>query len=326
MNEATIIAYLKSECSSREREKLDHWLRESAENRKYFEEIKRIWELSRSDDSGKAASPETSWSRISAAINKDQVRIRPGRNSFMGRYWKVAASVALILGLGFMALRYSGHKASEAEFAVVETLDDKTQVELPDGSQVWLNAHSILSYPSRFGTKERRVRLEGEAFFEVSKEKRRDFTVEISHSRVSVLGTSFNILSPGEEKEQIVTVETGKVSFHPLEDPSGGVQLKAGERGVFSPHNNQYSKGLNEDPNFQAWKTGILKFQGTSLEKVCQAISVHYKRDISLSDSVDKERQLTATWNNKEWEEVVKILTMTLDLSYRIDGEKIIIY
>jgi len=326
MNEALLIAYLKSECSPGEKEKVKNWIRESEEHRNLFEEIKTIWEFSRMDNSDPQTGTEASWTRISKAINEAPPHIRSARHPSIGKYLRMAASIALLLGLGFLALRYSGREGSLPERAVVQTQAEKEQVELPDGSKVWLNAHSMLSFPSSFSRKERRVSLKGEAYFQVKKDKRRTCTVEIGNSRVEVLGTSFNILSPGEGKEQIVTVETGKVSFHPLGDPSGGVLLTAGERGVFSSREMVYRKSVNADPNYLAWKTGMLIFREASLEEVCRVISIHYKQDISLSDPVDKTRKLTATWNNKELEEVLQILTMTLDLSYRTEGEKIIIH
>jgi transmembrane sensor len=87
-----------------------------------------------------------------------------------------------------------------------------------------------------------------------------------------------------------------------------------------------YSKGPNTDRNFLAWKTGILMFSGTSLDQVCRVLSAHYGKEIRLSESVDASRQLTVTWNNKALEEVMKVLSMTLDLSYRDEGEQIIVY
>jgi transmembrane sensor len=326
MNEESVIAYLKSECSPGERDELENWISQSAGNRKRFEEIKRIWELSRADYSGLPADPEGSWKRIHRAINGESLRIEPVRRTSIGRFWRIAASVALLVGLGYVTLKYSGKGNPAVEQAVMQTQAGITEVELPDGSRVWLNAHSMLTYPSSFSRKERSVSLEGEAYFEVNRERRRTFTVGIGDSRVTVLGTSFNILSPGREKEQVVTVATGKVSFHPQGDPSGGVLLAAGERGVCSPYGRSYRKSMNEDRNFLAWKTGVLTFRGTALEEVCRVLSAHYGQEISLSDSVDTNRQLTVTWDNKEPEEVLEILTMTLDLSYRTEGETIIIY
>jgi len=326
MNEASIIAYLKSECSPREKEELEDWISQSPGNRIRFEEIKNIWEFSRADYSGLPADPETSWKRIQGAISEEGPRIEPVRGNSIGKYWRIAASVALLVGLGYVSLRYVERGGADAEQAVVQTREGKTEVELPDGSRVWLNAYSTLTYPSAFGRKERGVSLEGEAYFEVTRERRRPFTVGIGDSRVTVLGTTFNILSPGQGKEQIVIVVTGKVSFHPLGDPSGGVMLAAGERGVCSPDESSYRKSANGDRNFLAWKTGVLTFRGTALEEVCRVLSAHYRREISLSDSVGTNRQLTVTWDNKALEEVLEILTMTLDLSYRTEAEGIVIY
>lgn len=327
MKEESVIAYLRSECSPREREVVEEWISRSVENRQRFKEIKTIWELSGADYSDLPADPEASWSRIHARINGEDLRIKALRKRSFGKHWRIAASLVLILGLGYLALRYSGRGSTPGELVLVRTQAENSEVSLPDGSTVWLKGNSSFTYPSSFGRKDRRVRLEeGEAYFEVDRDRRRPFTVEIGDSRVSVLGTSFNIRFPGAKNEQVVTVATGKVSFHPAGDPSGGVLLTAGERGICSPSDMSYSKGANTDRNFLAWKSGILMFSGTPLDEVCRVLSAHYGKEFRLSDSVDADRQLTVTWNNKKLEEVLKVLSMTLDLSYRDEGEQIIIY
>lgn len=327
MKDESIIAYLNNECSLNEKSIIENWIRKSTENRHRFEELKTIWEHSEMDISQLPADHGPSWDRISKAVSEERSEIKTVRILQPGIFWRIAASAAIIIGLGYLSVRYLGGKYPVgAEMATVSTDSIRSDVELPDGSRVWLNSSTTISYPSKFSRKSRMVNLSGEAFFEVSRDRSRPFTVEFENSELTVLGTSFNINASDPQNRQVVTVVTGKVAFHDAADPSGGTILEQGDRGVYSALSGTYTREKNRDQNFLAWKTGILVFENTPLGEVCKVLQSHFGHQVLIEGPGNEERILTASFDNKELKDVMVVLTMTLDLSYRVEGDKYIIY
>jgi ferric-dicitrate binding protein FerR (iron transport regulator) len=326
MNKELIVSYLDSTCSPEEREKVKNWISAKAENRKYFDEQKLIWEHSRKDYRDYRPDAEKSWDRITRSISGEQGIKEKTLVRSIGRIWRIAATIVLLLGIGYLSMKLVDGGKQETEWISLHSGDEKTSVELSDGTEVWLNANSTLHYPATFGRESRQVGLSGEAYFQVSKNKRRTFRIDLGSSTVVVLGTSFNILAPAGGDEKVVTVATGKVSFHSSEDPNNAIVLTAGEQGVFRSAENTYTGGINADQNYLAWKTGILVFDNTVLTEVCRDLSRHYGVHIGLADPEHAQRRLSVSYDNKDLEEVLDILTMTLDLTYRVEHGNYMIY
>lgn len=320
MKEEWIIAYLNSDCSYEERETVENWIRASAENRKYFEELKLIWEHSRIDYSDYRPDLEKSWDRIARTISGKRRAVAYDSVQSIGKIWRIAASIVLLLGLGYLFMKYAGDRNVEAERISVQTGAEKALVDLPDGTTVWLNSNSTLHYPARFSRKGRQVSLTGEAYFEVIHDKHRTFSIDLGLSLVEVLGTSFNIDALAGGDEQVVTVATGKVSFRSSEDPSREIVLVAGEKGVFLSAENTYTREINRDLNYLAWKTGILVFENTALAEVCKDLSRYYQVHVNLARPENGQRRISVRYDNKELNEVLDILTMTLDLTYKVEN------
>jgi ferric-dicitrate binding protein FerR (iron transport regulator) len=326
MNKELIVSYLDSTCSPEEREWVKNWIRAKAENRKYFEEQKLIWEHSRIDYSDYRPDPEKSWDRITRRIsgelgNKEKTQVRS-----LSRFWRTAAAIVLLLGLGYLSMKLVDVGNPETEWISLQSGAEKTSVKLSDGTEVWLNTNSTLHYPLTFGRESRQVGLSGEGYFNVTKNKRRAFRIDLGSSTVEVLGTSFNILAPAGGDEKVVTVASGKVSFHSSEDSNNTIVLAAGEQGVFRPAENTYTSGINNDQNYLAWKTGILVFDNTVLTAVCRDLSRHYGVHVGLAGPENAQRRLSVSFDNKDLEEVLDILTMTLDLTYRAENGNYLIY
>ncbi len=328
MKEESIIAYLSDDCSHEERDRVETWINDSPENKKYFDEMKFIWENAGTDFSGIHVDTGSSWRSIQEAVSKGSSRERGIRHLFSRSFMKIAASVVLLIGVGYLSIRViSTGRIFSSELVTVETTSQSSEVELPDGTRVWLNDNTTVSYPARFKTHSREIKLSGEAFFVVTKIKYRPFVVETDCARVEVLGTSFNVNSRGPGSKVLVSVVTGNVSFSEIGDLVNKIILEPGDQGTFSPLDGRLHKAKNTDDNFLAWKTGILVFRNTSLTEVCSILSDHYNQVVGIDNrDLLESKVLTATFDNKELEEVVNIIAVTLDLSFRHDGEQIILF
>ncbi|PTS96010.1 anti-sigma factor [Pedobacter sp. HMWF019] len=160
------------------------------------------------------------------------------------------------------------------------------QVELPDGTKVWLNAASVLQYPVRFALKgDRSVELEGEAYFEVAKDATHPFKVKSTGQLVEVLGTHFNISSYAEEGKTITTLLEGSIELnqHVILKPNEQTTLLNGQISLISV----------DAMEAIAWKQGLFVFDGDTLEEVMKKISRWYNVETVFEDTALKSKKFS---------------------------------
>ncbi len=328
MNDEHIIAYLRNELSTEKRKEVENWAASSKDNKRYFNRIKFLWEHSVSDFKNAAIRPELVWNRIEYAVNQER-SVRSRTFSVVYRNFSRIAAIAIIaFGIGFLTIRtVRQNQIPESEWILAHAATGSNEIILPDKSRVWLNAGSGISYPEKFRGRLREVKIEGEAYFEVTRKRSKPFVIQAGSSGIRVLGTSFNVNHKHNAEKIIVTVLTGRIAFFESEKPENRIKLDAGEQGVYNTLNAELNKQVNTDDNFLSWKTGILIFDNTSLEDVCRDLSLHYMLTIVPSNAdILKAKSLSATFDNKTVEEVLNILSITLDISYKTDDEIITLF
>ncbi len=190
----------------------------------------------------------------------------------------------------------------------------KMAFSLPDGSKGMLNSGSLLEYQIPF--KERNVKVSGEVYFDVFHDKSHPFTVENQNSKVTVLGTSFNLKSyPEEGLTEIVLVE-GKVKCIV---PGNGneVTLEPNDR-VIVHSNNKVTKTKVDAQNYTAWKDGKLIFRGDSMKEAISKLSRWYNVDITVADKEIEQYSFRGTFIDDTLDEVLKLLKLTSPIDYKI--------
>ncbi|TKC59151.1 DUF4974 domain-containing protein [Pedobacter hiemivivus] len=187
---------------------------------------------------------------------------------------------------------------------------------LPDGTHVWLNAASTLTFPSKFSGRNRKVVLRGEAYFEVAKDKQHPFIVKADQQDVEVLGTHFNVNSYRDEPTVNTTLFEGSVRIN------GNTLLKPGQQANLYPTGQLVvSKGSND---VIAWKDGKFKFDETPLEVVLRQFSRWYDVDIEYPNGIPKERFTGYIDKNLHASDALDILKYT-KIDFKIEGKKIIV-
>lgn len=184
----------------------------------------------------------------------------------------------------------SEQKARDDFNQLIVPFGKRSKVILSDHTVVWLNAGSRLIYPTRFFKKERIVRLEGEAYLEVAKDKEKPFIVETLHSRIKVLGTSFNVKAyPDEATEETVLAE-GSVKLD-LHGPSfkKSVLLEPEQRVVFMVENKSCSVSRVDIQDYISWVNGMFIFHNEPMTSVLRRISRHYNIEIRYSQAVENK-------------------------------------
>ncbi len=206
------------------------------------------------------------------------------------------------------------------------------QVVLLDGSKVWLNAASSLTYPTSFtGKRDRRVELNGEAYFEVAKDKSHPFRINTNGQEVEVLGTHFNINSYAETGATKTTLLEGAVKVSPLSSVNGkkgavlseyAVFLKPGEQAIQKAGSIQVISADTEQAI--AWKDGWFYFKSTSLENVLREASKWYNLDVVYEGNIPTDHFTGKVPRSASLGKFIKVLELS-DIKFRIEGRKILV-
>ncbi len=195
-----------------------------------------------------------------------------------------------------------------------------TIITLPDGSTIKLNANSRLEYPEHFSGTNRKVKLSGEAYFDVIHDASHPFLVEINNVEVEDLGTSFNISAYPGKAQLVVNVVTGSVR---LSDTNQHVTtvLTAGSSGKFLTETGKITVSNELSPNFLSWITQELSFRHTPLSKVFEELENIYHVPIVIADSEITTISYTANFDKFKIEDIVNIIAKTHHLSVKKQGE-----
>ncbi|WP_199118469.1 FecR family protein [Pedobacter sp. ASV28] len=194
------------------------------------------------------------------------------------------------------------------------------QVNLPDGSSIWLNAYSSVTYLANFAQqKERHVKLEGEAYFEVAKDKTRPFIVETREQKVRVLGTHFNISSYADEQFIRTTLLEGMVRVS--NDHNSAVVLAPGQQTI--NHNGRLTVSETDAFAEADWRSGRFNFRNEKIESIMRKLGRWYNIEV-LYDGVLPEAEFNGRISrNKNISQVLDVLEKTQDVHFKIEGRRV---
>jgi transmembrane sensor len=223
---------------------------------------------------------------------------------------------------GKLAYDPAGAGSTEVVYNTISTpRGGQYQIELPDGSQVWLNAASSLRFPTAFAGKERRVEISGEAYFEVAKNKNMPFIVSVSGAEVQVLGTHFNVMAYKEEKAVKTTLLEGSVRFVSGNNAS---LLKPGQQSQLTKEGQvNVISGVDVD-EVMAWKNGMFYFENADIETVMRQLSRWYDVEIEYQGEIKPKKFGGEIQRDLNLSEVLEGLKGT-GIHFRIEGKKLIV-
>lgn len=240
----------------------------------------------------------------------------PEKRSIAWR-WIPAAAILLLIMTGY--LMWQNNLRKEPALHVITTISgERKLLTLADGSRVYLNGGSALHFPEQFG-RQRIVRLEGEAFFEINRDSTRPFVVQTGNISTTVLGTSFNIAAEKEHTGVIVSVKTGKVQVavnnngHTKPET---VQLRPGMQAIYNEQQNQLSVSDIPIANAGSWKDNLLVFDNASLEEICLALERKYGVHFVPSTPLLLHCKYSVRFNGLTLPESIDKLTMLGDLHF----------
>jgi ferric-dicitrate binding protein FerR (iron transport regulator) len=219
----------------------------------------------------------------------DKAIVRPLARAFHLPLIKALAAASILTVLAIASFKFWRHSPKPPVYEQIATSrGQRKQVQLPDGTRVWMAPGSELKYPAKF-TDDREVFLEGEAFFDVSHDPAHSFIIHAGSIDTRVLGTSFNVRAYGDSTDAEITLVTGKVSISTENNPTTSTELAANQQAVYSARQGTLKKqdypGANE---FLARRNGQLIYKGVALERVIADIRLFYNIDISFPPTMRK--------------------------------------
>ncbi len=296
IDEKILAKYFAEEASIEELTILNDWLQEDDENEIVLQQYHKIW-LSGKPKSRFEPDVEKAWTNVAART----VEKRP-RNYIA---WAAAVAGILLVSTFFLL-----QKESEPEYLSLKSEKKQIEKTLADGSTITINSFSLLEFPESFNGDERRVKLIGEAFFDITRDESKPFIIEANGTVIKVLGTSFNISARDENVK--VSVKSGKVEFS--SSPKEKVILQKGEEAVYESLKDTIKSAPILDRNVFAFKTKVFEFKETSLEEVVNVLNKGYQSDVKLEGGTWTDYQITTRFENEKLSDALDIIAQTLEL------------
>ncbi|MDB5236656.1 MAG: hypothetical protein JWR44_3649 [Hymenobacter sp.] len=343
---ALLARHLAAEATANERADLRVWVQADPTHLQILTTVTRAWE--RAAEAAPApvlfspADVEAAWQRFKPkmatavyptpapqpATKAPAARpIWPLQRRAAARRWQVVAGLVLLLGAGFVLARTWLFKPQELVLTYASA-EGRRQVQLPDGSTVWLNAHSRLRYAGAGPAPAhglRAVQLTGEAYFEVQHNPARPFVVSTATARVRVTGTAFNVRAYAAEDSVEVSVTHGRVWLTHV-SAADSVQLTAGTRAALHAADapGRTAARLQSrpaaDPNFRAWQTDTLRFADVPVAQVARTLRATFGTAVQLSTPGLGQCRFTGTFPHPQPAQVLAVLAAATASHLEPDG------
>lgn len=348
-----IVGYLKNELTADQTKELSTWIRQSHENKRYFDQTRELWITSKALNNNPHYNSEEAFDKFVDTIEKDRPVFLFFKDQWIriGRIAAIFVLAFLLGGLVFSRLGYFKSSSSFNKFSeIVVPRGAKAHFILQDGTVVTLNAGSKLRYNANFGVEDRVVELEGEAYFKVAKDKARPFIVKTSFLSVRALGTEFNVKAyPGDktiettlvegsvkvakngDTEEVILTPNQKLTYYKDEsariDTLDETAENTSEAKAAVPENSTTAQLVKEDVKVEplvSWKDNRWFIEKQNLSKLAVELERKFDVEIEFKSERLKNFSFTGTLLDEPLEQVLKVMSFTAPLNYEINGKKVI--
>jgi transmembrane sensor len=349
-----LINYLSGSATEQERKEALTYIRQSPENRKHFEELKKYYQLSLFAMSSSEFNKEEGWARIRMSYYKQLYQQEKLKNKqqikILVRQFALPVAASLIIAFLIGALLQNNIfftiQTANAYNEVIAPFGAKSMITLPDDTKIWLNAGSKLRYASNFSENNREVYLEGEAYFDVTKSEKNIFVVNTGDIRVNVYGTQFNVKAYADESEIITTLVSGSVSIDLLNQKTlkEPLVLKPNQSATFlrtvptapvdSEHKNETSDSNASDQEriskitiesaepkiISSWKDSVWVIRGEELGKLAVKLERRFNVQIAFDDESLKYYKFSGSLTEETFEQVMKIIKISAPITFSVEN------
>lgn len=326
-----IANYLTEGLDKNALDELKTWIAASAENQQYFIRQREIWFSAVSREAASVYDKDKAFENFRNRVESQKEIQSTSRRGFsLSALWRYAAVVAIIIAVGCISY-WQGEvnvKDTFADISVEAPLGSKTKLYLPDGTLVWLNAGSRMTYSQGFGVDNRKVELEGEGYFEVKRNEKIPFFVKTKDLQLQVLGTKFNFRDYPEDHEVVVSLLEGKVGLNNLLREEKEAVLSPDERAVLNKANGLLTVESVTASNASQWTDGYLFFDEELLLDIAKELERSYNVKIHIANDSLKTFRFYGNFVRREQniQEVLEALASTEKMQYKIEERNITIY
>ena len=319
INTDILYRHLSGRCTPEEQESVSRWMLESEANASYVFRLEELYALGR-----RRYDIETV--KLHQAEKKFFRHIAPNRGAYFRKWTHIAAAVvaAVILGAGIF---FAIHDVSSRDMIIVATSSGEvTDVALPDGSHVWLNGGSELSYPKSLDEDdERNVSLKGEAYFEVVENPDRPFIVEGDGMTIRVLGTAFNFNCRNDRQVVKAALIHGMIEARC--DGGGLITLSPGQRAEFDRCSGRL-RVTNDLVSLDAvWHDDLIPFDRATMTEIAEVLMKLYNVPVVLGNNIDRSRTYSGVVKRRDSiQQVLKSLEHAIPFDFIIDDNCVKLY
>lgn len=321
--DSLIIDYLSQNISDDDRIKLMAWLLESDEHKCYLNQMKELWDSSAIMDGKFPFNYKHAYSVFEMRIRQKSISRPKKVNLFWRRIAMVAAVLVPFLFLSYYTFLYFESEQSRSGLQLSEIASpkgSKTQLRLADGTEVCLNSGSVIQYGEGFGTKNRVLKLSGEAYLKVKHNEQLPFVVMAGDLEVRVLGTEFNVDAYPDEEDIKVALFKGSVS---LSDKKGNksVILKPMETGVFQHASRKITIVTDNTDNSLNWMYDRLIFKGETFKEIARLLERHFNVEIRIHNEELSAKRFGGDFQKGETlDQILKVMAASEKFTYKING------
>lgn len=312
--------YLTNSCTAKELERFFELIRTGKTDKELTELLSATWDHTNSiSDTG--LTPDFLFK------TPKEVQFKPVRRTYPFKKIFAAAAILLVIGTAYLFKSDLLVSSSVHQVTALSENGQRKQLQLADGTKVWLSPNSKLLYPEKFASDKRMVTLEGEAFFEVAHDSSHPFIIQTGEVRTTVLGTSFNVSAYKQLSAINVTLVTGKVAVAlKTANHTDQTMLTNNQRATINKTDTKITKtDFPDAADFLNRRTGTFNYKGSRLSDVIKDIELQYLLKIQVDADITDSIFYGSLDMNQSINQTLNKLSTVMEIKWKRDGGKYVI-
>lgn len=307
MDKEILYRFFEGTVSMEEGEQIRAWIEESPENEKEFYKERKLFDAMMLLTRKKKGVLQFQW------------------NSVKNELLKIAGVILLTLSVSYLYRQYEMSIETPAMQTIYVPAGQRMNITLPDGTNVWLNARTTIQYPLNFNQKSRQVKLDGQAYFDVTKNPKKPFIVQTRKYDVEVIGTKFDVDAYSDKDQFETALMQGSVKLVSVENPEKTLMLKPDCK-AYLENGNLKVKPL-DDYNVYRWKEGLLCFTNETFDAIMKDFEKYFEVKIEVSNKEVSKYYFTGKFRQTDGiDYALRVLQRDIQFTYTRDDENRIIY
>ncbi len=306
MDKRLLQKYISGDASEEETKEVVEWIMQSEENKREYIARRKLFDIS-------------VW-REKPMGNTNKKYEANFTKTLIIKILSAAAIIAcVVVGVSFYISGLHLKKTEQMQSLYVPA-GQRSEIILADGTKVWLNSGSKLTFPGTFEGKFRKVKLDGEGYFTVTKNKEKPFIVETNRYDIKVLGTVFNVTAYSSDKTWRTSLLRGSVE---IDLPQGSAQMKLVPNTMATYKDNRLVKKVIDNADYYKWRDGLICFDNVSVKEMVERLKICYGVNIVVNNKQVLSKRYTGKFRISDGiEQVFKVLSLDNTFTYRKDENK----